>query len=140
MTKIFFCIHNMLLIQVQKTYHNTCTQLCVMAKVFTNTPEVTYRLILIVNNHWTECPIYIKSLKNLTSVNWIFAYRILIKNTKQKPDRPSHKPPSMCQLFGVLDWVQSIELEAPKRNRARPWHLIGQLINMEYGKMWQAVV
>lgn len=79
------------------------------------------------NNHWTECPINIKSLKNLTSVNWIFAYRILIKNTKQKPDRPSHKPPSMCQLFGVLDWVQSIELEAPKRNRARPWHLIGQL-------------
>lgn len=67
-------------------------------------------------------------------MNWIFAYRILIKNTKQKPDRPSHKPPSICQLFGVLDWVQSIELEAPKRNRARPWHLIAQLINMEYGK------
>lgn len=46
--KDFFCIHNMLLIQVQKTYHNTCTQLCVMANVFTNTPEVTYRLILSI--------------------------------------------------------------------------------------------
>lgn len=43
-----FFLYSHYAIENQKTYHNTCTQLCVMAKVFTNTPEVTYRLILSI--------------------------------------------------------------------------------------------
>lgn len=137
MTKIFFCIHNAIGLSPGKLSKYMYLTLCNGQCVYKHTRGHLW--IDIVNNHWSECHINNKSVKNLTSLNWIFACWIVLK-TNRKLHRPSHRAPSMCQHYRALDWVQSIELEAPKRNRARPWHLNGQLINVEYGKMWQAVV